>query len=265
MKIKTDAIETRVDNRFEAIDVGGPFDQTIGPVTGVLAAGLRLRASCRKAHRGLRACHPGGLRRPGLLPLGDSRGSPGVPRIPGLRAQARRWAEEGIATALEAVLVSPKFLYRIEKTRRRRRTNRRPRNPLELASRLSYFLWSNMPDADLLRAAGQRTLRQPAVLNAQVPRMLRIRSRPRWWRTSPGSGSNSRTSTSSVPTSSASRIFDDGLRQAMRRETELFIQSIIRDDRSVLDLLDADYTFVNERLARFYGIPGLAGQQYSRR
>jgi hypothetical protein len=121
-----------------------------------------------------------------------------------------------------------------------------------------------MPDEELLRAAGQGTLREPAVLEAQVRRMLRD---PKSSALATGfAGQWLQFKNVDVVRPDAARFpaFDDGLRRSMRRETELFVDSIVRDDRSVLDLLDADYTFVDERLARFYGIPGVTGPELRR-
>jgi hypothetical protein len=134
---------------------------------------------------------------------------------------------------------------------------------LELASRLSFFLWSSIPDDELIAAAGAGRLSQPAVLERQVSRMLR----------DPRSGSARQqlrqqccicaTARDARPTASSIRM---GRRaaQSLKQEAELFFDSIIREDRNILDLLDADYTFVNERLARQYGIPNVYGARFRR-
>ena len=131
-------------------------------------------------------------------------------------------------------------------------------NDYELASRLSYFLWSSMPDDELFDLAGRGKLREN--LDGQVRRMLaRSEVRRPWSRTSPASGCNCATSTLAAPDKKQFPAFDDDLRRAMRTETEMFFATVLREDRSVLELLDADYTFVNERLARHYGLRASRG------
>ena len=167
--------------------------------------------------------------------------------------------------ALSAVLVSPQFLFRVEpdpagvpaKTAYRV-------SDLELASRLSFFLWSSIPDDELLDVAIAGKLDEPAVLERQVRRMLAdARSRAlvdnfasQWL--------HLRNLESITPDMRLFPDFDDNLRQAFRQETELFFDSILREDRSVLDLLRANYTFVNERLAKHYGIPHVYGSHFRR-
>ena len=173
--------------------------------------------------------------------------------------------DAGIQLALERMLVDPDFLLRIE----RDPAGAAPGEPyrlrgVEVASRLSFFLWGSIPDEPLLDAAAQGTLTAPAVLEAQVRRMLddpRARSlvddfAVQWLHLR-----NLEDVTGDpVPFPD----FDDNLVEAFRRETTLFLASTVREDRSVLDLLDADYTFVNERLARHYGIPGVYGSRFRR-
>jgi hypothetical protein len=173
--------------------------------------------------------------------------------------------EEGIAVALQAVLVSPNFLYRIE--RDQPATPGRAWSPVgayELATRLSYFLWSSMPDAELLRAAAQGNLRQPAILNAQVMRMLRDPKASALAENFGGQWLQFKNIDVVRPDIERFPMFDDGLRQAMRRETGMFLENLIRNDGSILDLLDANYSFLNERLARFYGVPGVTGPEFRR-
>ena len=173
--------------------------------------------------------------------------------------------DDGIEYALRLVLASPQFLVRAE----REPATARPGQPyritdLELASRLSFFLWSSIPDEELLTAAVQGRLRQPGVLDQQVRRMLKD---PR----SDALVTNFAQQLlylRNLPATSPDGIFypnwDDELRQGFKRESELFFESILREDRSVLDLLDADYTFVNERLAKHYGIPNVYGSRFRR-
>ncbi len=264
-KIKTDAIETRVDNRFESLDVGGPFNQATAASPGSLrkiyvcghVAGKHTDACARKI---LTSFASRAFRRPVTAKEVD--------QFIGYVTLARKQGdsfEEGIATALQAVLVSPNFLYRIEHDRPAPAGNASvPISRYELASRLSYFLWSSMPDAELLRAAGQGTLQQPAVMDAQVKRMLRDPKSFALVENFAGQWLQFRNIEVVRPDQERFPMFDDALRLSMRRETELFIDNIVRQNGSVLELLDANYTFLNERLARFYGIPGVTGPEFRR-
>jgi hypothetical protein len=169
--------------------------------------------------------------------------------------------EHGIEHGLRLVLANPKFIFRTETSPA---SGNAKVSDLELASRLSFFLWSSIPDDTLLMLAAQNRLSQPAVLAQQVRRMLADeRSRAlvdnfasQWLLL--------RNLKNHVPTPGDFPNFDNELRQAFRRETEMFVESIIREDRSVLDLLNANYTFVNERLARHYGIPNVYGSHFRR-
>jgi mono/diheme cytochrome c family protein len=179
--------------------------------------------------------------------------------------------DAGIEQGLRLVLASPKFLFRTESAPGAAAVGRDPRSgpvarvtDLELASRLSFFLWSTIPDDELVNVAADGRLNQPAVLEQQIKRMLRdSRSRAlvdnfasQWLML--------RNLRSHQPTPGDFPNWDNELRQSFRTETELFFQSIIKEDRSVIDLINADYTFVNERLARHYGIPAVYGSQYRR-
>jgi hypothetical protein len=181
------------------------------------------------------------------------------------KARAEGDFDAGIEMALSAVLVSPQFLFRVETDPAGVPSGTAYRiNDLELASRLSFFLWSSIPDEPLLKAAETGTLHQPAVLERQVRRMLAdTRSRAlvnnfaeQWLRL--------RNLDSMTPDMRLFPDFDDNLRQAFREETELFVDSVLREDRSALDLLRANYTFVNERLAKHYGIPNVYGTRFRR-
>ncbi len=173
--------------------------------------------------------------------------------------------EDGIRWAVEAMLVSPKFLFRIEHDP----ANVAPGTPyrisdLELASRLSFFLWSSIPDDDLVDLAAREELSDPAVLEQQVRRMLDDPRSSALVENFAGQWLYLRNLRSVAPDTTRFPEFDDNLRQALRRETELFFGSQLREDRSVHDLLRADYTFVNERLARHYGIPNVYGNHFRR-
>ena len=173
--------------------------------------------------------------------------------------------DDGIQFALERMLVDPEFLFRIEHDP----VDAAPGAPyrlddLDLASRLSFFLWSSIPDDELLAAAADGRLDDPAELERQTRRLLGDdRSRAlvdnfasQWLRL--------RNLESQERESADYPEFDENLREAFRRETELFVESNIREDRSLLELLSANYTFVNERLARHYGIPGIYGDRFRR-
>ena len=135
---------------------------------------------------------------------------------------------------------------------------------LELASRLSFFLWSSIPDDQLLQVARQGTLHTPAVLNQQVKRMLNDPKSDALITNFAGQWLYLRNLKNFQPNSLEFPDFDDNLRQAMQRETELFFESVMREDRNVLDLMTADYTFLNERLARHYNVPNIYGSHFRR-
>ena len=166
--------------------------------------------------------------------------------------------DAGIQFALERMLVDPDFLLRVHKS------STRP-SDVELASRLSFFLWSSIPDAALLDAAERGDLSKPAVLEQQVRRMLADpRATSALVDNFAAQWLNLRRVGDVVAHPDLYPDFDDNLLDAFTQETELFVASTLREDRSVLDLLRADYTFVNERLARHYGIPGIYGSRFRR-
>src|SRR5688572_16090939 len=194
--------------------------------------------------------------------------------------------DEGIRLALQAILASPNFLFRIEAnpTRPRAEAQRAPEvfarmqapkaaaprveeypvSDVELASRLSYFLWASMPDAELMRVAKAGTLRQPAVLEAQVRRMMAdpkgfnlVENWAAQWLQLRNLG-RTKPDPKRFPT------VDDELLDAMRKETMMFVDTIIKEDRSLLDFIDAPFTFVNGPLARHYGIKGIDGEKFQR-
>jgi hypothetical protein len=178
--------------------------------------------------------------------------------------------EEGLTSALQAILVSPDFLFRVERGEPRLVTSRKG-TPLgvrltqhELATRLSYFLWASMPDAALSAAADRGTLRQPAVLAAQVRRMLADPRSATLGEHFAGQWLQVRALESTAPDREKFPDFDHYLRTSMRRETEMFVAAIVREDRSILDFLDGKFTFLNERLAKHYGIDGVAGTDFRR-
>jgi hypothetical protein len=189
-----------------------------------------------------------------------------VERLANLAEQAWKHGEkfeDGMALAFQATLVSPHFLYRGELQPEPDNAKAiYPVNEYALASRLSYFLWSTMPDEELFRHAERRTLRKN--LDAQVRRMLKDAKASALVDNFAGQWLQLRNVTTMSPDPKTFKNFDEPLREAMRRETELFFERILRDDRSVLDLLNADYTFANERLAKHYGLEGVEGSEFRR-
>jgi hypothetical protein len=173
--------------------------------------------------------------------------------------------ETGIEMGLRAILVSPEFLFRIESDPAGVTPKSAYRvSDLQLATRLSFFLWSSLPDDELLAAAAQGRLREPAVLERQVRRMLADPRSATLVNNFAEQWLYLRNLSSANPDMRIFAGFDDNLRQAFRRETELFFESIVREDRSVLDLIAANYTYVNGRLAKHYGIPNIYGSRFQR-
>src|SRR5262249_42603139 len=173
--------------------------------------------------------------------------------------------DRGVEMVLARILADPKFIYRIETEPANLKPGQTYRlGDLDLASRLSFFLWSTIPDDELLNVAAQGKLKDPAVLERQVRRRLKDPRAEAFAIQCGGQWFNLRGIQAAGPLPLVSPDFDDPLRQAMRREVELLVDSIIAEDRSVIDLLTADYTFVNERLAKHYGIPNVYGSQFRR-
>jgi hypothetical protein len=248
----------------DSLTVAGPFDAT-GP--GDTPSRRRIFV-CRPATAAAEgACARTILttlaRRAYRQPVGDT----DLQRLSSFYQDGRRDGsfETGIQTALQRILASPKFVFRAE----RDPENVAPGAPyrltdVELASRLSFFLWSSIPDDELLRVAEQGRLTTPAVLNRQVRRMLADRKSTALVTNFAGQWLQLRNLRNMTPNSEEFPDFDDNLRQAFQRETELFVESIMREDRSVLDLLSGDHTYVNERLARHYKMPGIYGSHFRR-
>jgi Protein of unknown function (DUF1592)/Protein of unknown function (DUF1588)/Protein of unknown function (DUF1585)/Protein of unknown function (DUF1595)/Protein of unknown function (DUF1587) len=173
--------------------------------------------------------------------------------------------EAGIERALSAVLINPDFLFRVESDPKKLAANAVYRiSDLELASRLSFFMWSSIPDDELLDAATRGKLSQPAELEKQARRMLADRRSFNLASNFAGQWLRLRNVEAVTPNAALFRDFDDNLRQAFRQETELFLDSVLREDRSVLNLIRADYTFLNERLAKHYGVPDVYGTRFRR-
>lgn len=173
--------------------------------------------------------------------------------------------EDGIERALQMVLSHPEFIYRTEEVPAGLKAGQTYRvGDLQLASRLSYFLWSSAPDDELLKLAAQGKLSTPATLEHQVRRMLADPRSHELVSNFAGQWLQLRNLDAAAPIDQIFPDFDDNLRQAFRKETEMFFESIMREDRNVVDLLTADYTFVNERLAKHYGIPNVYGSEFRR-
>jgi len=181
------------------------------------------------------------------------------------KARAEDGFDAGIEAALSAVLISPEFLFRVEQDPGGIATNTVYRiSDLELASRISFFLWSSIPDDELLDTAIRGQLHKPKVLAKQVRRMLADSSSHNLVNNFAAQWLHLRNLESITPDLRLFPDFDDNLRQAFRQETELFVESVLSEDRSVLDLLQADYTYLNERLAKHYGIPNVYGSHFRR-
>jgi mono/diheme cytochrome c family protein len=176
--------------------------------------------------------------------------------------RAGRTFDAGVARALEALLASPKFVLRVEEDRSTEPGAVYRLSDLELASRLSFFLWKSIPDDQLLQLAERRQLSKPDVLAQQVRRMLSDERSTRFLNDFSGQWLEVRNISSQQPAQQFQ--FDPTLREAMARETELFFQSQVRDDRPIQDLLRANYTFLNERLAQHYGVEGVFGSHFRR-
>ena len=246
------------------LGIDGPYD-----VTGISETASRERVlSCRPDTRAeetpcarqiVRRLARHAFRRP--VTEGD------VERVISLyeTARADRGFEAGIRMALQAILADPEFVFRFERTPDGVRAGSSYRvSDLELASRLSFFLWSSMPDEPLLAAAEQGRLSEHGELERQVTRML---ADPRAETLSTNFASHwlhLQNLRDAHPDVYLFPDWDENLNRSMRRETELFFDSIVREDRSVRDLLDADYTFVDQRLATHYGVPNVIGNRFRR-
>ncbi len=173
--------------------------------------------------------------------------------------------ETGIRMALQSILVSPEFLFRMEFDPSNVKPGTSyPISDLELSSRLSFLLWSSIPDEELLTLAERGELKDPAILQQQVQRMLADPRSQALAKNFTGQWLFLRNMGRVLPDPVAFPNFDENLREALQKETELLIESMLREDRSVVDLLDSDYTFVNERLADHYGIEGIYGSEFRR-
>jgi mono/diheme cytochrome c family protein len=249
--------------RVRHLEIVGPFE----PVKGPSRASLEKVYTCGHLRGGhgpacLRRIVASLARRAYRRPLSPSEVAP-LLRLASTARQQGDSFEEAVSLAIQAILVSPDFLFRIEKDPKAG-SAAHPISQHELASRLSYFLWASMPDEGLRRCADLGTLRQPRVLAAQVRRMLKDEKAGALVEAFGGQWLQFRALESAAPDRERFPAFDNGLRLAMRRETELFFATIVREDRSILELIDGRYTFLNERLARHYGIGGVLGPAFRR-
>jgi hypothetical protein len=173
--------------------------------------------------------------------------------------------DSGIEMALQRVLADPEFVFRKETEPPDVRAGQKFRiTDLELASRLSFFLWSSIPDDELITVASQNKLHENSVLEKEVHRMLADPRSDALVNNFAAQWLNVRALQTVEPVAALYPDFDDNLRAAMRKEMEMFVGSVIHEDRSVIDLLNGNYTFVNERLAKHYGIPNVYGSNFRR-
>jgi hypothetical protein len=249
---------------LQSVTVTGPFN-----VTGVSDTPSRRRIfSCRPTTSGEEgACAAAILRRLATQAYRGPVGPDDFADLMRFYEQGRKGGdvESGVRLALQGILANPRFLFRVEQAPATLRDGQSYRlNDLDLASRLSFFLWDTVPDTELVKVATDGGLKTPLVLEKQVRRMLAdprsealaTRFAAQWLRLQDIDKMR--------PDSLLYPYWDLSLSYAFRRETELFFDSLVRQDRSLLDLLTADYSFVNERLARHYGIPNVTGDDFRR-
>jgi mono/diheme cytochrome c family protein len=257
--------ETRLGAYLRSVEIAGPYDATAGGQSQSRArvlsckpgATLSSEDTCAKSILSTLA------RRAYRRPATDA----DVGTLFGFYREGRNGAtfDDGIEHALRRLLVSPEFLLRVERQPAGVAPNAVYRlSDLELASRLSFFLWSSIPDDELIDLAAKRQLGTPAALARQVQRMLKDPRADAFVNNFAGQWLFLRNLAAAVPVQSVFPDFDDTLRQAMQRETELFFGSIVREDRSAFDLLRADYTYLNDRLAKHYGVPNVKGSHFRR-
>jgi hypothetical protein len=266
LPIASFAYWTKIDTEpaIDTIEIRGPYNATsatdIRPWQNVFVcrpASAQEEGSCARTILSTLA------RRAYRRPIGDN----DVASLMRFYQAGREKADfdAGIAWAIERILVDPEFLFRIE----RPPANVAPGttyvlSDLELASRLSFFLWSSVPDDELLRTATEGRLKDPRTLQQQIARLLADERSHALVENFAGQWLWQRNLRTHAPDTNIFPEFDDNLREAFQTETQLFLQSQLRDDRPVTELLTADYTFVNERLARHYGFEGVYGSHFRR-
>jgi hypothetical protein len=258
--------ETRTGAYLRAVEISGPYDAAGAGDTAsrrrIFTCRPARSASAEEAEACARQILLALARRAYRRPVGDD---DVAPLIAFYRDGAAEGFDEGIKLALKRLLVSPEFLFRVEQDPAGVAPGSTYAVPdLTLASRLSFFLWSSIPDDELLAVAERGELRNAQVLAQQVRRMLADPRSAAFVENFAGQWLYLRNLDAVVPVQSKFPDFDDTLRQSLRRETELFFASVVQEDRSALDLLRADYTFVNERVARLYGLPNVKGNHFRR-
>jgi hypothetical protein len=264
LRSTVDPLEQRGVPLIDNVSIGGPFDAK-GPGD---TPSRRLIFVCRPQTSAeevpcAKKIIANLARRAYRKPVSDAE----MERLLGFYQQGRNAGnfDQGIESALRFMLTDPKFVFRFEHDPANVSAGAAYRvNDLELASRLSFFLWSSLPDDPLLTVAAQGKLHEPAVLEGQVRRMLADPRSEALVSNFAGQWLYLRNVRGANPNIEEFPDFDDNLREGFRKETDLFFDSIIHEDRSVLDLLNASYTFVNERLARHYGIPDVYGSRFRR-
>jgi hypothetical protein len=240
------------------LDVVGPYQQTKGPspeslqkIFGERFEGPRDVSGARKilaklAHRAYRR------------PVMDKEVEDLVRFVDVVQKDGGSF-EEGLCLAIERMLVSPHFLFRVEKDPP---AERRRLSDHELATRLSYFLWSSMPDEELLHCADEQKLHQPEMIERQVRRMLKDARASALVENFGGQWLRTQALEGHLPDRTKFPEFTDYTRMSMKKETELFFEHILHEDRPILDFIDANYTFLNQRLGEFYGIGGVKGHEF---
>lgn len=252
------------------LDVTGPYNEVMGPSPESTKLVFPCKVQTAACERQILTQLAGrAYRRPAttaevnqLVSLADS-----------VRAHGDSF-NEGICIAIEKILISPNFLFRIERDHTAPQvagvrpvalnstSTAHPLNDYELASRLSYFLWSSMPDDELTHMAATHQLRKPEVLRAQVIRMLKDPKSDALVENFGGQWLQFRAIESHIPDRKLFQEYTEYTRMSIEKETELFFTYIMRENRSVMDFINADYTFLNDRMAEFYGIPGVKGPEF---
>ena len=253
--------------RINTLDIGGPYSQATGPTRASLQS-IYTCGHLNGVHTPMcaRRIVTDFARRAFRRPVTAAELAPYIKLVDQAQKEEGSLAE-GLAVGIQAILVSPDFLFRIERDRTAAGPKPAAHYPIsqhELASRVSYFLWSSMPDAELRRAADAGTLRTPAVLAAQIRRMLRDPKANALAENFGGQWLQFRALESVTRDRDRYPDFEEYLRFSMRRETELFVEDVVHQNRKILDFIDGNYSFLNERLARHYGIDGVSGPEFRR-
>jgi hypothetical protein len=256
--------ETRTGSYLRSVEIAGPYDSN-GP--GDSLASRAQLFICEPAAPADADCAREILRRVARLayrrPVSDGDVDPLLDFF--REGAGAEGFDAGLTLAIKRLLLAPEFLFRIEQEPPGLAPDTAyPLSDISLASRLSFFLWSSVPDDELLDSAEAGTLGDPEVLEREVRRMLADVRADAFVENFAGQWLYLRNLEAIVPVQSRFPDFDDTLREGLRRETELFVAAILREDRSALDLLDADFTYMNERVARHYGVGGIKGSHFRR-